>query len=137
MILVTKSILTICVIQAATSQENQPFPWLVLLLGLQIAAGIILLVVWTIRLVKRGRTLAEKQPLTTIQQNVTGNEENTAPDPHLLKLAKDYLIPILDYNTMLGGGWPRKLKLSSNVMCWEKPGGGTRWRSASRSHHVF
>ena len=48
---------------------------------------------------KKGRALADKQSPTSIPQNDTGSEDNTAPDPHLLQLAEDFLISILDYNT--------------------------------------
>ena len=95
--------------QTYQEEQKQPFSWIILLLGFQIFIGVIILIVWSIQLVDRGRKLAKKSNVNeenlSVSRRIVKCSAQTDQDNDdiqasalLYRLAKDFLIAKLNYN---------------------------------------
>ena len=96
--------------QTYQEEQKQPFSWIIILLGLQIFIGVIILIIWSIRIVNKGKMLAKNidaKKNSVDEENITissGVEplaeqdyNNIDASANLFKLAKDFLIAKLNY----------------------------------------
>ena len=79
-----------CVLQIIFQTQNhkQPFPWIVLLFSIQIFLLSVLLLIWAVKLVKRGKGLARSKRTENLPEQPDGQ---IATNDILFFLAKDHL----------------------------------------------
>ena len=80
--------------------NESPLQWPLVLLGLQIVVSLVVLIIWAVRLARRGKVLAETNDTTTNddQQSTSNRDDHANNSVELLKLAKDYHKAKLDYD---------------------------------------
>ena len=83
-------------LQAHVEQTKQSFPWQMYVLAAQAGLLFLLVVLWTVKLVKRGRTLVKTREEDAPEEEEAAREEMT-PDERLLTLAKALVTSKLKY----------------------------------------
>ena len=78
--------------QTKSNYEKRPFPWMVVLLAVQILLLAVFLLLWAARLVKRGKHLARNpDEERKTEENEAGGDAPTFNNSILLHLAKQHL----------------------------------------------
>ena len=85
-------------LQYYLDSQATPFPWLVPLMAIQIAVFLVLMGIWAVWLVRRGRVLAEKEDFKAEEKPEEPDSLTSNADKQLLQLGQTYIKAKLDHD---------------------------------------